>query len=97
VPLEGIVDRVVDLLVEIQEALLVETRERREAATADVTSPDEVDGPGMFRIAWDALGETGEDALAERGYTVRCLVRPDGELPQSRDEADLLAYVARAY
>jgi prolyl-tRNA synthetase len=97
VPLEGVVDRAVDLLVEIQQSLLEESRRRREAATSDVATADEVDGPGMFRIPWDVLGEEGEAGLVERGYTVRCLVREDGELPRSRDEAGLVAYVARAY
>jgi prolyl-tRNA synthetase len=97
VGLDGLTDRIVDLLAEIQASLLAETRERRESATADVGGVDEVDGPGMFRMPYAAVGESGEDALAERGYTVRCLVREDGGLPQSRDEDGLIAYVAKAY
>jgi prolyl-tRNA synthetase len=97
VPLEGVVDRVIDLLVEVQQALLDESAARRRDNTIDVTAVDQVDGPGFFRMPWDAIGETGEDALADRGYTVRCLVTADGGLPQSRDEADLVAYIAKAY
>ncbi len=62
-----------------------------------MTSVEEVDGTGFLRLPWAAIGEAGEDALAQRGYTVRCLVTTDGGLPQSRDEADLVAYVAKAY
>jgi prolyl-tRNA synthetase len=29
--------------------------------------------------------------------TVRCLQRPDGSLPDTEDEPDLVAWVARAY
>ncbi|CAN5505425.1 proline--tRNA ligase [soil metagenome] len=97
VALEGIADRVIDLLVEIQENLLTESRERREAATQDVGDIADIDGPGFFRIPWAAIGEAGEDDLAGRGYTVRCLVTADGGMPQSRDEADLVAIVAKAY
>jgi prolyl-tRNA synthetase len=92
-----VVDRVIDLLVEIQADLLEGSRTWRESSTVDVASADEVDGPGMFRLPYADLGEAGEDALAERGYTVRCLVREDGGLPAARDEAGLVAYVARAY
>lgn len=97
IALEGVVDRVIDLLVEIQADLLAETATRRESSTHDVSGVDEVDGPGFFRMPWDAIGESGEDQLAERGYTVRCLVSADGGLPQSRDEADMVAYIAKAY
>nr|MBA2529968.1 proline--tRNA ligase [Euzebyales bacterium] len=59
-------------------------------------SPDEVDGAGLFRLAWDSLGVEGEAKLAERGYTVRCLVTAAGSLP-GPDDTDLVAYVGRAY
>ncbi|WP_370324580.1 proline--tRNA ligase [Euzebya sp.] len=97
VPLESVVDRVVDLLVEIQADLLEESRRHRETSTTDVGSVAEIDGNGLFRMAWADLGEAGEDALAERGYSVRCLVGPDGELPGSRDDDGLTAYIAKAY
>lgn len=48
-------------------------------------------------IPYDAVGEEGEDRLAEAGLTVRCLQRPDGTLPTEDDERGLIAYVARAY
>ena len=39
----------------------------------------------------------GEARLAADGVTVRCLQRPDGSLPRSEDEDDLVAFVGRAY
>ena len=95
-PLEGLAAAVSDLLGEIQTSMLTEARERRDNATADVTGPDEVDGPGFFRIPWEVLGLEGEQRLAERGYTVRCLLTQDGTIPRP-DETDLVAYCAKAY
>jgi prolyl-tRNA synthetase len=97
VSLDSVTGAVPALLDEIQRALYQDAVDRRETATRDVSSGDEVDGPGFHRLAWDALGVDGEAALAERGFTVRCLVRADGSLPHSRDEQGLIAYVARAY
>jgi prolyl-tRNA synthetase len=66
--------------------------------TAEVSSPDEIDGSGFFRISWDALGrDEGEAKLAERAYSVRCLVTADGEVPAPEVSEDLVAYVAKAY
>ena len=76
--------------------MLTDARRRRDDATTDVTSPDEVDGPGFFRIPWQTLGVDGERRLAERAYTVRCLLTPDGGIP-APDDDELYAYVAKAY
>jgi len=97
VSLDAVAGTVPTLLDEIQRCLWEEAEERRDAATRDVDTPDEVDGTGFHRIQWDALGVTGEAALVERGFTVRCLVRVDGGIPSSRDEQGMIAYVARAY
>jgi prolyl-tRNA synthetase len=43
------------------------------------------------------LGVSGEQSLASGGVTVRCLQRDDGTLPDADDDADAIAYVARAY
>ena len=51
----------------------------------------------MCRVPWSLVRGEGEVRLAERAVTVRCLQRPDGSLPASDDEDDLVAYVARAY
>ena len=95
--LDGLAAAVPGILEEVQAAMLRASREDRQARTTDVERHEDVGGPGFFRIPWDALGEAGEDALAERAYTVRCLVRADGGIPASRDEPDLVAYVAKAY
>jgi prolyl-tRNA synthetase len=96
-PLDALERHIADLLPAIQTALLEDSRRRREAATVDVGSIEEIDGASVFRIPWDAVGEHGEDALAANGYTVRCLVAADGSLPTGRDEHDLIAHIARAY
>ncbi|MDQ3343982.1 MAG: proline--tRNA ligase, partial [Actinomycetota bacterium] len=94
--LDGVVAGLPRLLDEMQSALLDDALQRREAATFDVGSAAEVDGAGLFRVPWDALGVEGEARLAERGYTVRCLVTAEGQVPDP-DDVGLIAYVARAY
>jgi prolyl-tRNA synthetase len=97
--LDGAADAVVGLLAEIQQSLYDQALARRETATSDVESLDEIDGSGFFRIGWEAVGEEGEAKLAERGYSIRCPVTADGETPGPKGEAegDLVAYVAKAY
>jgi prolyl-tRNA synthetase len=100
VPLAGAVAAVADALAGQQGELLAGATERREARTADVSSLDdaiEAAGEGWARIPWSAVGEDGETVLAEHAVTVRCLVRPDGTVPDGDDEPDLVAVVARAY
>ena len=97
VALGDVAAKVPGLLDDIQQALLAGHRAFTEGATTEVAAPEDVDGSGFFRLPWKAVGDSGEDALAARGYTVRCLVREDGSVPSSRDEDGLLAYVAKAY
>jgi len=100
VPVGGVVAATLAALDADQAALLESARERRDARIAEVSSiadAIEATGSGWARIAWSALGEEGEDKLAAQAVSVRCLVRPDGSVPDSEDEPDLLAYVARAY
>jgi prolyl-tRNA synthetase len=83
-----------------QKALLDEARGRRESRTvevADLGAAVEASGTGWARIPWDACGVDGEAKLGEDAVTVRCLVRPDGSVPDSPDEPDLVAVVARSY
>jgi prolyl-tRNA synthetase len=95
--LDAVAGAVPGLLDEIQANLLAQAGERQDAATVDVESADEIDGPGFFRIPWDAVGVEGEAKLAEQGYTVRCLVTADGGIPEPEADTDLVAYIARAY
>ncbi|MFO7279690.1 MAG: proline--tRNA ligase [Thermoanaerobacterales bacterium] len=100
VPLDRAVARVRELLDRIQVDLLAAATARRDAATTDVTTVDEAAEAaqtGFARLPWDVVRGEGEARLAERGVTVRCLMGPDGSLPPSEDEPDLVAVVARAY
>jgi prolyl-tRNA synthetase len=93
-------DRVVAALDEAQRALLLDARHRREANTVEVETLDaavEAAQSGWARLPWAEVDEDGENRLAERGVTVRCLQRPDGGLPAADDEADLVAVVGRSY
>jgi prolyl-tRNA synthetase len=56
-----------------------------------------VTAEGWARLPWSAVGTEGEAKANAEGVTVRCLVRPDGSVPDSEDEPDLVAYLARAY
>ncbi len=88
------------LLEEIQAAMLAEATEFRDSATVDVTDVEaalEAGREGVGRIEWARLGTEGERRLLDEGISVRCIQRPDGSVPASEDEPDLLAIVARAY
>ena len=100
VPLAGLVTAVADALVADQNELYQAALRRRDARVTEVSTTDEVAeavGSGWARIPWSVLGEEGEVELATQAVSVRCLVRPDGSVPDSDDEPDLLAYCARAY
>ena len=99
VPAAGIVGAVGELLEAVQAGLLAEAEAFRDARTATVaTIEDAVEAgkTGFARIPWEAVGDEGEDRLAEHGITVRCLQRPDGGVPDDL-EGPLVAVVARAY
>jgi len=97
IALDGVLTDTLAALDAIQANLLDEAQAFREGHTRDAAKVDEVDGTGFWRVPWDAVGESGEDALNDRGYSVRCLTRADGGVPQSVDEPDLTAWIARAY
>jgi prolyl-tRNA synthetase len=86
------------VLAEIQKALYDEANTMQRTMTRAVGSVEEIDGPGFARIAWGALADGGETELAQRGQSVRCLVRDDGGVPDVDYPVDrLVAYVAKAY
>jgi prolyl-tRNA synthetase len=95
--LDGAAAAVPGLLTDIQRALLADAERWLEESTSQAATVDEVDGAGFFAIGWDKLGAEGEAVIAERGITVRCLLREDGSLPASRDEPGLVAFCAKAY
>ncbi|NYH88651.1 proline--tRNA ligase [Actinopolymorpha rutila] len=99
-PVAGVVAAVEEALSADQAALLREAEEFRDSRTVDVATIDEATeaaGSGWARIPWAAVGEEGEARLAESAVTVRCLLRPDGSVPEAEDEPDLIAIVGRSY
>jgi prolyl-tRNA synthetase len=83
-----------------QQALYDEALARRQSLTTEVTSLAEaIDAAanGWARLPWSAVGVEGEAKANESGVTVRCLLRPDGSVPDSGNEPDLVAILARSY
>jgi prolyl-tRNA synthetase len=100
VGLADLVPNVLTLLETIQGDMLTAATEWRDSRTSDVTTLDaavEAAQEGFARIPFAMVGETGEDELAKHGITVRCIQRPDGSVPGSEEEPDLIAIVAKAY
>jgi prolyl-tRNA synthetase len=100
VALGDVVGRAAAVLDEIQAELFADALARRESNTAEAGTVEEAleaAKTGFARIPYAALGEAGEDRLASEAVTVRCLQRPDGSVPESDDEADLVAWVGRSY
>ena len=96
--LDGLATGMRATLDDVQRSLHEQATARRDEMTTDVDSPDAIDGPGFFRIGWDALGrDDGEAKIAERAYSVRCLVASDGSVPAPEQDDGLIAYVAKAY
>lgn len=99
-PLAGIAETVVALLGREQRTMLDGAQVAPDARIADVdTVPEAIQAcaQGWARLPWSAVGEAGEDELAQSAITVRCLTRADGSLPDSDTEPGLVAYVARSY
>jgi prolyl-tRNA synthetase len=100
VPLTALAGRVEKLVADVQQDMLADARSRRDANIADasdIREAAEASRTGFARLPWRLVRGEGETRLAADGATVRCLQRPDGSLPRSEDEDDLVAFVARAY
>lgn len=100
VNLSELTSTVVNAIDADQAHLLEEATARHTARTTAVATVDEAveaAAAGWASLPYAAIGEEGEDRLAESGMTVRCLQRPDGTLPLDETEPDLIAYVARSY
>jgi prolyl-tRNA synthetase len=72
----------------------------REDNTVDVkTLGDAIEAAqtGWARVPWSAIGTEGEAEANGKAVTVRCLFRADGTMPDSDDEPNLLAILARSY
>ena len=91
---------VAERLEAVQASLHAQAQARQDARIVEVESLEEAVGAasdGFARIRWDLVGDEGEDRLAAEGVTVRCLQRPDGSVPETADEPELVAIAARAY
>jgi prolyl-tRNA synthetase len=100
VPLAGAAVAVADVLEQAQSAMFTEAKDALAARTVDVTTLAdalEASQEGWARVPWAVVGAEGEAELATQAVTVRCLVRPDGSMPDADDEPDLIAVVARSY
>jgi len=72
-------------------------REERTVEVKTLGEALEAAQSGWARVPWSAVGEQGEKEANGKAVTVRCLVREDGSMPDSDDEAGLIAILARAY
>lgn len=98
--LGSVVTAVLSALEADQQGLYEEALAVRESRTADVSTLEEAieaAGAGWARLPWAAVGTEGEARANKVGVTVRCLVRPDGSVPDAEGEPDLLAILSRAY
>jgi prolyl-tRNA synthetase len=100
IALGEVVNDVVAALKADQQVLFDDALAFREDRTADVkTLGDALEAAqnGFARVPWSAVGPEGEAEANGKAVTVRCLVRPDGSVPDTDDEPGLVAILARAY
>jgi prolyl-tRNA synthetase len=99
-PLGEVAARVDAALGRIQRDMLAAAIARRDASITDVDTLDDAAAAaqtGFARLRWGLLRTGGEADLAAKGVTVRCLLAPDGSVPDTDEDDDLVAVVARAY
>jgi len=100
VALAEVVRDVSDLLPLVQDEMLARATARRDDRTQEASSVEEAveaGKVGFAKLPWDLVRGEGEARLAQEAITVRCLQTADGGLPESEDDPDLVAYVARSY
>jgi prolyl-tRNA synthetase len=100
VVLGEVVNDVVAALKADQQILFDDALTFREERTVDVkTLGDALEAAqtGWARVPWSAVGVEGEAEANGKAVTVRCLTRPDGTVPDSDEEPNLMAILARAY
>ncbi len=99
-PVGDVVAAVAAALEADQRSLYEVALARRQENTVDVSTVNDAVAAvstGWARLPWSAVGVEGEAQANAEGVTVRCLTRADGSVPDSQDEPDLVAYLARAY
>jgi prolyl-tRNA synthetase len=100
VGIDAIAEVIRQLTGRIQTDMLEAATARRDKLISVCTTLDEARDlarTGVARLPWRSVGAHGEQDLAASGVTVRCIQRGDGSLPDTDDDVDALAYVARAY
>jgi prolyl-tRNA synthetase len=100
IPMGDLVGAVTSALKADQQRLFDDALAFREERTVDVkTLGDAIEAAqaGWARVPWSAVGEAGEKEANGKAVTVRCLTREDGTMPDSDEEPNLIAYLARAY
>ncbi|WBB98501.1 proline--tRNA ligase [Solwaraspora sp. WMMA2080] len=100
VPVADVVGAVRNALDADQQRLYDQALTLRQTRTVEVgTLADAVAAAatGWARVPWSVVGPAGEAEVNAQGVTVRCLLRPDGSVPDSDDEPDLVAVLARSY
>jgi prolyl-tRNA synthetase len=98
--IDDVVNAVRAVLDADQQALYDEALAYRESHTVDVSTVDEAieaSANGWARLPWDKVGLDGEAKANASTVTVRCLVRPDGSVPDEDDEPGMIAILGRAY
>jgi prolyl-tRNA synthetase len=100
VGLDSVVGEVQRLTGRIQTDMFEAAAARRDTFISDCTTLDQARDAaqtGVARLPWELVGASGEQDLATSGLTVRCLQVSNGSLPDTEDDRDALAYIARAY
>lgn len=100
VALEAVVSHASALLDVVQRSIYERALALRASRTVEVSTVAEaLDAAqrGFARAPWAAIGEAGEAELNRSAVSVRCLQRADGSVPESQDEPDLVAILARSY
>jgi prolyl-tRNA synthetase len=100
IALADVVGAVTSALKADQQSLYDEALLFREQNTVEVrTLGDAIEAAqtGWVRVPWSAVGESGEAEANGKAVTVRCLTREDGTMPDSDDEPNLIAHLARSY
>jgi prolyl-tRNA synthetase len=100
IALGEVVNDVVAALKADQQILFDDALTFREDNTVDVkTLGDAIEAAqtGWARVPWSAIGDQGEAEANGKAVTVRCLFREDGTMPDSDEEAGLVAILARSY
>lgn len=100
VPVADVVGAVRAALDADQQALYDQALALRESRTVEVDNLADAlaaAATGWARVPWARVGTAGEAEANGQGVTVRCLLRADGSVPDTDDEPDLVAVLARSY